>query len=414
MTVQPSHITNISSSYFERLKQSFPALVNSDDVIYFDNASSVQKPYDVLQNTTAFYESHYANPGRGVYDWAQTTQNIIENTREKVADFIGASNKSGIIFTSGATMSLNMVAMMWGEHNLQDGDEILYCAQDHHSMVLPWKMLQQKLAQRSIHIKLIPYMLKTNGEVNYNDIFSKVTDKTKMVNVTHVHNVAGVLNDIAYMRANLPAHIRLNVDAAQSISHMPVNVSELGADFLSFSGHKMFSETGIGVLYVAPTMQHECMALFAGGGMAEADDKSSFYVEMEAGTQNLGGIISLGAAIDFIENIGRTRIHAYMQELTTYLYQALLKNPRVDMIFPVKEYDLQTKQGIAAFRIEGFEESEIGDFLADNKIFVRYGQHCAGADPNKDLQDSIRLSLHIYNTKQDIDRFINLLQKIKS
>lgn len=408
-------ILKIDDKFFEGIRGHFPIFRPNEDVVYLDNASSAQKPKAVIDSIGVFYTSHYANPGRGVYDWSQRTENAIEAVREKVASFIGA-DKDGLVFTSGATMSLNMTAQGWGRNVLRTGDEVLFCPQDHSSMVLPWVNLQKELKDSGIDVILRPYRMKPDGGIDAAHLLSQVGPKTRLVNVTHVHNVAGVLNDIAALHAALPDHVLVNVDAAQSVSHLPVDVGSIGADFFSFSGHKMFSGNGVGVLWVSPRARDGFSPLLRGGGMAASVSRDAFYRRIEAGTQNLSAIISLGAAIDFIESIGRERIERHIHGLTIQLHRYLLRNPRIDMLFRVKEYELAQRQGIAAFRVEGFSEAEIGDYLADNGVFVRYGQHCAGegyeypAAPH--LQNSVRVSLQIYNTEKDIENLTELLTAI--
>lgn len=411
--VQTVHILDTKANIKTQVRDQFPILQKNPDIVYLDSASSTQKPSAVIDSISEFYTDHYANPGRGVYAWAQQTDALIETVRAKASAFIGASDSAGTLFTSGATMSLNMVASAWGANNLRDGDEVLYCPLDHSSMVLPWVALQKNLAARDIHIVLKPYKLKSDGGVDLENLLRQVTAKTRLVNITHIHNVAGVLNDVATLRADLPDHVMIHLDAAQSISHVPVDIAQLGVQFLSFSGHKMFSANGVGILWVAPALRHNFGLFMTGGGQAASKHADSFHRRTEAGTQNLGAIASLGAAIDFMNALGRPWIERHLHDLTIQLHHVLLRNPRVDMLFRIKEYELERRQGIAAFKVEGFADSEVGDFLASQNVFVRYGQHCAGEgyqDPlQPHLDDSVRVSLNVYNTVEDINRLNDLI-----
>lgn len=413
----PLLIPHVSDHYFQKIRDEFDIFTRHPDIIYMDSASSTHIPENVMMALHHFRTDHYANPGRGVYDWAIKTHDAVLKVRSQVAHFIGANSLNDIVYTTGTTMSLNMVAKCWAQHNLKDGDEVLYCPLDHSSMVLPIIALQNDLAARGINIILKPYNLKTDGEIDYNHLLAQVTDKTRLVNVTHIHNVAGTLNDVQYLRSQLPDHVLINLDAAQSIAHVPINVQYMGVHFLSFSGHKMFSENGIGVLWVHPCLQDGFKPFLYGGGMALSNNSDPFYKHIEAGTQNLSGIISLGAAIDFINSMGRMRIEHHMSLLTKSLYQIMIRNPRVDMIFPIKEYNINKKQGLIAFKIENFSSAEVGDLLADQGIYVRYGQHCSAAEVlnfnNNALEDSVRVSLSIYNSLDDIARLSKILQMME-
>lgn len=381
------------------MKEYFSSLRNNPHIICFDNAATTQVP-DIVQEAVQDYHNQHANPGRGAYEWAEQAEEIVAQTRRKISDLVGLESTDGIIFTSGTTMSLNMVVECWAKHNLKPEDEVLYCDSDHNSMVLPWKKLADEKG-----IKLLPYRLHANGSINLEDLKSNITEKTKLCCITHINNTAGWINDIAAIRDILPQEVLLNVDAAQGISHILPNMTKHQIDFLSFSGHKMFALGGIGALCVSERVRHHMHPLFHGGGMAEYKESDPFHVKMEAGTLNMAGIVSLNAACDFI---GKTRTHNPMPALSKALYQRLLENPRIDLLYEQKSYALDQLSGIATFTIEGLDSGEVADILAEQDIFVRAGRHCAG------VQDSIRISIQLYNTEDEIHRACDLLNKLSN
>ena len=378
------------------MREQFPAIRQGAE-IYFDSAATTQMPAAVTKAVADFYDTHSANPGRGAYDWAAQMEQTVAETRQKIAKLLNAANSDGIIFTSGTTMSLNMVATCWGAHTLQEGDEILLCHEDHHSMTLPWKRLAEERG-----LVLTYYRLHPNGSIDLKDLKSKITAQTRLCCVTHVNNTAGWVNDLQALRAALPENILLNLDAAQSISHIPVDVTGLNIDFVSFSGHKMFAQTGIGVLYCSPRVAHQMQPLLYGGSMAEASDNDPVYKRLEAGTLNLAGIISLNAALDFLQSVPQS----YIDNLTKHLYNRLLENPRIDLVYEQKTYDLDRLYAIASFTIEGWDSGELGDILAEHNIFVRAGRHCAG------VPESVRISLQAYNSIEEIDHVCDLLNEL--
>ncbi len=375
----------------------FPALENNPGIIYFDNAATTQIPESVLSAIQKYYESHAANPGRGSYDWADEAEEITAQTRDALANLVNAGDTDGIIFTNGATMGLNMVAQCWARHNLSPGDEILLCPSDHHSMVLPWEELAK---EKGLVIR--PYRLHANGSINLADLQGRISHRTKLCCVTHVNNTAGWVNDLAAIRKSLPEGAALNVDAAQSISHAPVNMQAHGVDFLSFSGHKMFALGGIGALCVSPRVRETMHPVFFGGGMADYRDGNPVYKKMEAGSPNMAGIVSLKAACAFLSGIHINPL----KELTGHLYKRLLVNPRIDMLYEQKPYALDRLAGIASFTIEGWNSGELGDVLADNGIFVRTGRHCAG------VRESVRISLQLYSSMDEIEKACDILDNL--
>ncbi len=398
MPISSLPATNISYIGTPPLKERFPALVKNPDVIYFDNGATTQVPNAVLSAVHEYAGSGAANPGRGSYDWADDANEYVQECRSIIANFIGLSGENGVVFTSGTTMSLNMVAQSWGRHVLMPGDEILLCLSDHHSMTLPWEELAK---EKQLVIR--PYHLHANGSINLSDLQGRVTDKTKLCCVTHINNTAGWINNLTAIRDILPEHVFLNVDAAQGISHVPIQMDRQGIDFLSFSGHKMFAFGGIGALCISKRVQDNMRPLFYGGGMAEYAKSDPIYKKLEAGTLNVAGIVSLSAACKFIED---TRAQNPLSSLTRHLYTLFLSNPRIDLLYEQKPYALDHLSGILSFTLEGFDSGEVADILNEYGIFVRAGRHCAG------VKDSVRISLQIYNTEDEINTLYNLLETI--
>ncbi|MGD9638701.1 MAG: aminotransferase class V-fold PLP-dependent enzyme [Alphaproteobacteria bacterium] len=380
-------------------KDDFPIFSNNPDVIYLDSAATSQKPKNVLLKEEQYKEFFCANAKRGSYEWSSKVDFEIEKSRINIAKLINASSPNDIVFTSGATMSLNLVALCWAAHNLKSGDEIMLCEKDHKSMVLPFKNLPHK-------IKIVPYNLDVSGKINLSDIKSKITPQTKLINVTHIHNVAGVENDLAAIKAMLPQGCALNIDAAQSVSHTKIDVQAFGADFVSFSGHKMFATTGIGALWVNPIRHNEFFPVLFGG---EQKNGANFYEKIECGTPNIGGIISLGEAASYIIDTGIETISQSILNLSSYMFEKFLSHPRINLVYPTRIYNIQKHFGILAFTLDDFEASDVGEYLSQNNVCVRHGLHCNNSSENK---ESIRISLQLYNTKDDVDRAFELIKKL--
>lgn len=377
----------------------FSFIVSHKDLIYFDNAATTQKPTSVIEAEERYYKNLCVNPERGVYDISLEAEREIKNIRKKVADFINC-DVEGIIFTSGATQSLNFVALCWGKENLKEGDEVLYCEEDHNSFVLPWKALAKQK-----DINLIGYKLDYKGNIDLDDLKNKISPKTKIVNVTMQHNVSGAVNDVKKIRDMVGDNVMLNVDAAQAISHIKSDIDYMGVDFFSFSGHKAFCSTGIGVLYVSKRARDNFSPLFFGGGQGK---KEAFYNKIECGTINASGIFSLGGAIDYINDKTIENIESYISELTYYLYEKICTNPRIELLYPIKLYEVNDfRKSIVAFNIDGLSPEDVGQYLADEGFCLRLGDHCSAKNallPKGERRDSVRASLHIYNTKEEIDK----------
>jgi cysteine desulfurase/selenocysteine lyase len=396
----------ISVSPALNLRAQFPIFNGQPTVVFLDSAATTQKPASVLAAEKKYYETACANSGRGTYKWAFESNELVDSARTTVADFLGAASDSEIVFTSGSTMSLNLVALSWGETNLRDGDEILFCPADHRSMNDPWVLLQERLIKQGVGIKLVAYELTSSGGIDLEHLQKLITHRTRLVNITHINNVAGVINDLGSIRKAIPESVLINLDIAQSVSHTVVHVSEIGADFVSFSGHKSFAAPGIGVLYVNKDLHSQLRRVFVGGGQNNWSDSHSLSMPqlLECGTLNMVGIVSLKAAIDFINSIGRNEIHSRLADLTQILYKKLADLSLMEFLYLTKPYHLKDKYGLFSFNVRGYSPAEVGDYLADKDICVRYGDHCTGsALSSRPHNDSVRVSLSIYNTEEDIE-----------
>lgn len=383
---------------------------------YLDSASTTQKPKVVIDSIQEHLSNLNVNPGRGSYDPAAKLEKEIEKIRGKTAEFINAE-RNEIVFTSGATNGLNTVAYSWGLHNLKDGDEVLICEEDHESTVRPWFQIQKLLKKQGINIlikyyKHQPYL----GNADIESIKSEVSAKTRLIVVTHIHNVHGTISDIKTVRKAVGEDVLISLDACQSISHTQIDVKDLDVDFLVFSGHKMFALDSIGVLFVKKNIHQFLQPFIVGGGSIfdKHDDnenkKIEIYKILEAGTRNVTGIKSLEAAMKFIETIGIKQIYEYINTLTLYLYNKLTEIDNIEFLAGYAFDQSRIGYGLIAFRVHGVSSTDIGGLLNLNKIYVRTGNHCISN--GKHTSDSIRVSMHIYNSKEDIDKLIAVLANI--
>lgn len=399
------------------IKTRFPNLCQHPDVVYLDSAATTQKPDQVIAAVNEYHSTATANSGRGNYGWANQVTQKIGEVREKVARFLHAHAADEVVFTAGATDSLHTVLYAWAFHHLADGDEILYSPLDHASNVLPWIHLQGLLARAQIQIKLISYPLEAAGCADIAGLAALITPKTKLITLTHIHNVFGAKTLIETLQTPYRDQIAIVLDASQSIGHIPVDVQNLGVDFVAFSGHKLFASTGVGVLWVHKRRFAQLHPYRLGGGTGDFVDLSWLHLKpdappahLEAGTLNLAGILSLGAALDFIGEIGLSNITDHVLNLTRYLIDQLKQLPHIDFLPGVAAYGCAIGYGIVAFRIEGMAASDVGFILDAHNIYVRTGNHCIYGNAN--YADSIRVSLQLYNTRADVDRLVAVLTEI--
>ncbi|MCX4303161.1 MAG: cysteine desulfurase [Clostridia bacterium] len=392
-----------------KYKQDFPIL-NNKDIVYLDSGATTQKPQYVLEKVDEFYEKYNANPHRGAYSLSMEATEVYENVRDKIAKFINAEHREEIIFSKNATESLNLVAYSYGLENVKENDEIVISIMEHHSNLVPW----QKVA-KTTGTKLKYMYLNRNFEISDEEIESKITENTKIVGITHVSNVLGTINnvkkiiDIAHKKGAI-----VIVDASQSIPHKRIDVQDLNCDFLAFSGHKMLAPLGIGVLYGKKELLNKMTPFLMGGDMIEYvyEQETSFATlpnKFEAGTQNVGGVVGLGAAIDYIEKIGYENIEKQEKEVVTYAIQELKKLEYLDLYLTS---NLENHSGVISFNIKGVHPHDIASILDSQNVCVRSGNHCAQPLMRYLGTDSTcRASFYFYNTKEDVDALVNALNK---
>jgi len=379
-----------------RIKSEFPIFKERPGYLFFDNASTTQKPKRVIDCIGKFYRRDCANAGRAAYQMSANLASAIENARARVSSFIGA-NSEDVIFTSGATQSLNMVALGWGLKNLKDGDVILLCPDDHKSTVLPWYNLQDLLASFGIQIQIKTVPLHHEGDYDLSALSSLMSDKVRLLAMTHVHHLYGLDMEVDLVRSIVGDKVLISLDAAQSVGHKRVDLATLPVDFLSFSGHKMFASNAVGVLWTKPGIKASMHPVIVGGGSLK-----------EAGTQNIPAILSMVPAIDFIESVGIDAIAERLSELTRHLYFSLRQSVSGLEFSPgVDRCGCHRGFGIVSFRHESVSSSDIAFLLDSENIMVRTGDHCLGRKSQGD--DYIRVSLHVYNTKSEIDRLVSVL-----
>lgn len=391
------------------IKADFP-IFNSSDLIYLDNASTTQKPSKVLKEIDSFYKETNANVHRAIYSIGNEATRRFESAREKVAKFINAPSSKEIVFTSGATESINLLARSLVS-NLEPGDEILLSAMEHHSNIVPWQMMAEKF---KVKIKYLP--INKIGELDLNNSEQYFTSRTKIVSITHISNVLGTINpieDLSKMAHKVGA--LFISDGAQGVPHMQVDVAKLGCDFYAFSGHKMLGPTGIGVLWGKTKLLEELDPFMGGGEMIETVSfEESTWNEIpykfEAGTPNIAQAVGLGAAVDYLDSIGMKNIQEHEKKLTDYAFDKIKDIEGIRIHGSSKK-----KSGVISFNIKGIHPQDLAQFLDQDNIAIRVGHHCA--QPLLSLLNetsTARISFYIYNSEEDIDKFCDSMIKIKT
>ena len=393
-------------------RDDFPML--KEDIIYFDNGATSLKPKCVIDKMTEYYEKYSANAHRGDYDISFKVDMEYENSRELVREFINAKSKEEIVFTSGTTESLNMIASGFFANLLDAGDEILITTSEHASNVLPWFRLAKDLG---CIVNFIP--LDENLHVTLDNVKRSVTPRTKVIAMAEITNVIGDIRPIKEITKFAHENdIFVVVDGAQSVPHLLTDVQKSDIDFLAFSGHKMLGPTGIGVLYGKKELLEHLEPINMGGGMNESfDTVDSVFLKglptrLEAGTPNIAGVIGLGEAIRYLNKIGMDKIHDREVHLWNYLIEKLLPINHIDII------NLEADSGVVAFNVDGIFSQDVAYFLNKYNICVRAGSHCAKILKNATgVVNTLRISLYFYNTESEIDEFVELLknkQKIEN
>ena len=398
---------------FTEIKKQFPIFVHHPELVYLDSAATTQKPRVVIERISRYYKEENANVRRGIYRLAEHATKEYEAAREKVARFIGARDAQEIVFTKGATESVNIVAHGF---SLGSDDEIVITEMEHHSNLVPWQRritnYESKINER---LKFIP--ITDEGLLDVSTLPQLITLKTKIVALTYISNVLGTINPIKKIVQEVK---RLNpqtivlVDGAQAVGHLPVNVQELGCDFLVFSSHKMCGPTGVGVLWGRREALEALEPLQYGGSMISRVEKyqsewADIPYKFEAGTPNIAGVIGFGAAIEFLEQIGIEEIHRYTSELTSYAYEKLRVLPYTNVLGPQAP-----RLGCVSFTLEGVHAHDAAQVLDESNIAIRAGHHCAmPLHERLGVPATARASVYVYNSEEDIDKLIKGLSDVK-
>jgi len=404
-----------------KIREDFPILkreINDHPLIYFDNAATTQKPEQVIEAIRKFYEKCNANVHRAVHTLSQEASELYENAHEEVAKFINANGMEEIIFVRGTTEAINLVAYAWGLRNLEREDEVLVTLMEHHSNIVPWEFLSER---KGFEVKYVE--LNDDGTLNYESFENAISNKTKIVSLSHISNVTGVINDVK--KVGRMAHeydALVLVDGAQSAPHLPVDVKDLDIDFLAFSGHKMLGPTGIGVLYGKREILEEMEPFHGGGEMIRevtfntvtrrcSISWNDLPWKFEAGTPNICGGVGLMAAIKYLKDISMENVKEHEEVLTEYAMGRMQECKKVRIYGP---RDVSLKCGIIPFGVEGLSSHDVALFLDSYGIMIRSGFHCAQPlHEGFKLKSSARASFYIYNTREEVGQLVEALKEIE-
>ena len=396
----------------QTLRKDFPILqrqVGNKPLIYLDNAATSQKPTAVLQTLNEYYERHNSNVHRGVHTLSEEATQAYEDARVKVAHFINAPSPKQVIFTAGTTGSINLVAYTWGRANLGPGDEVLITEMEHHSNIVPWQMLRDQLGFTLRHVPITD-----NGLLDLSQLDQLLTERTKLFCFNHMSNVVGTINPVVQLiHAAHAVGAKVMLDGAQSVPHLPVDVQALDVDFMAFSSHKMCGPTGLGVLYGKRELL-EAMPPFMGGGDMIREVKLSgskwntLPYKFEAGTPPIAQVIGLGAAVDYLSQIGMTWLHDHERLLTAYAYERLSEIEGLHILGPGADQ----RGGLIAFTLNDVHPHDLSALLDREGIAIRAGHHCAQPVHDRyDIVASARASFYLYNTIDEVDQLVTALEK---
>ena len=393
------------------IRNDFPILnskVRGKDLVYLDNGATAQKPTMVIDAINTYYKDYNSNIHRGVHHLSQVATTAYEEAREKLRDFINAPKLEEVIFTKGTTDSINIVASCFGRNSLNKGDEVIISAMEHHSNIVPWQMICD---EREAVLKVIP--INNNGELLMEEYKKLLSDKTKLVAVIHISNTLGTINpvkeiiDLAHQKGAL-----VLLDGAQAVPHIKVDVQDLDCDFYTFSGHKMFGPTGVGILYGKSEYLNDMPPYQGGGDMIKevTFEKTTYNClphKFEAGTPNIVGGIGLGVAVDYMQEVGIDLMHKREEELLTYATEKILKVEGVRIIG-----EAEHKASVLSFVVEGLHPFDVGTLLDQLGIAVRTGHHCTQPLMSFfEIPGTIRASFAFYNTKEEVDQLISGLER---
>lgn len=393
-----------------QIKHNFPIFTTHPDLVYLDSASTSQKPAAVIDAVTHFYKKKNANIHRGIYALAEAATEAYEHTRDTTAAFINAANWNEIIFTGNTNQAINLVAEGWGRKFLKPGDKVILTEMEHHANIVPWLRLKEEIG-----IELLFAPINEEGKLGH--FF--LTDDIKLVALTHISNVLGTINPVKDIIKDLKRQnpdIKVLIDAAQSVAHIPLDVQDLNCDFLAFSSHKMLGPAGVGVLWAKEELLEEMNPVMVGSHMIKRVTKKTVTYakqpdKFEVGTGNLEGVVGLGAAITYLHSIGMENVEAYDKELTQYALKKLKRIPYLTLYGPTTAED---RVGIFSFGIKNAHPHDIAQILDAKNIAIRSGHHCCQVLMDElGVQATARASLYIYNTKTDVDRLIDGIAHVK-
>ena len=398
----------------KEIKKDFPILnrkIDGKELVYLDNSATSQKPSDVIEAISDYYKNHNANVHRGIHTLSEEASELYEKARQTVSEFIGAARPKELIFTSGTTQSLNLIAFSWAEQNLREGDIILVSDVEHHSNLVPWQVVAQRTGAKLEMFSL----LDTKKGVHLASLKEKINSRVKIISLPHASNVTGAIMPIKEVVSEAKkVGALVCVDGAQAVPHMKVDVKSLGCDFYAFSAHKMLGPTGIGALWSKQEILEEMEPRDYGGGMIkEVFENESTWEDIpekfEAGTPNIAGAVGFSAAVDYLKELGMDEIREHEVELNEYAINELNKIENLEIIGSL---DPKERAGLVSFVIKDIHAHDIAAILNTEGVAVRSGHHCAMPLHTKlDIPASTRASYYIYNTKKDIDKLIKGIEK---
>lgn len=400
----------------EEIRAEFPILqqeVHGRPLVYLDSAASAQKPRAVTDAIAALYRDDYANVHRGIHELSRRATDAYEGARQRIASFFGIADMAELILTSGTTASINLVAWTWGLANLREGDEILLSVLEHHSNLVPWQILAERVGA---HLRFL--QMDAEGRLELGALDETLNERTRIVALSQVSNALGTIHPVREIaeRAHAVGALMV-VDGAQSAPHMPVNVAELGCDFFAFSGHKMYGPTGVGGLWGRRELLEEMPPFLGGGDMIDTVDleRSTFAQlphKFEAGTPNIAGVVGLGAAADFLTGVGMDAAHAHEKALIGYALERLREIPDLVIYGPT---DPVHRAGVVSFTLADVHPHDLATILDAEGVAIRAGHHCCQPLMRcLGLSATARASFGVYNTLEEVDRLVDALERARS
>ena len=391
----------------ENLKKRFPVFKKNQNLVFFDTAASALKVDNMIKAVNDCYSYEYANIHRGIYELSAKLTKRYEDSRQSISKFINSPSSENIIFTKSATEGINLVSSCLSDNYFSDGDEVLLTSLEHHANLVPWHLVSKK-------IKIISAKLKSNGELDYNDLLEKISSKTKLLAITHMSNITGSITNFDEIKVKANRfNVPILIDGCQYVPHKKLNLQELDPDFYVFSAHKLYGPSGLGILYMKSKWIDRLGPYQGGGSMIKnvETDRSTYMnglQKFEAGTPPIAEVIGLSSSIDFINEVGINKIYEYENHLTRYAYDQMLS------INNIKIYgDFINQTSIISFNLDGIHFNDLAMFLDNKNIAIRTGHHCAQPFMKFfNITGNARMSIGIYNTKDDIDYFVNSINEV--